>query len=60
MARLRAMLAVPPGDPDPTAADLLAVLDASAILAAAAARWDGEGPKSGELSATDPGRAPSF
>ena len=44
MARLRAMLAVPPGDPDPTAADLLAVLEATRITDAESARWDGDGP----------------
>ena len=61
MARLRAILAVPEGDRDPVAADLLAVLDATAILAAAAARWDGlEWHPDGQLSPTDPGRASSF
>ena len=59
MARLRSLLGVPAGERDPTAADLLAVLDATEILAAASARWDGlDGRPDGELSATDPGRAP--
>ena len=61
IGRLRSLLGVPAGDRrDPTAADILVVMDASEILAAAAARWDGEGPKSGQLSPTNPGRASSF
>ena len=43
MRQLRAALGTPPGSPDPTAADVLAVLTAENITRAESHRWYGFG-----------------
>lgn len=41
MAELRELLAMPVGDPGPSAEDVLAVLDAQQIVNAESCRWHG-------------------
>ena len=43
LARLRAALGLRPGDPDPTAGDLLLTIEAQQLVDAEGRRWDGLG-----------------